>query len=105
MLAVMSGVMILGCMPFFAWADTDALADLKAQMAAMEQRHQEELTQLQARLTTLEASRANAGKEISQAPAGLPERLAALETKMSKVPALDRFANITWYSDFRLRFL
>ena len=104
MVAVMSGVMMLGCMPLFAWADTDALADLKAQMAAMEQRHQEELTQLQARLTTLEASRANAGKEISQAPAGLTERLATLETKVSKIPTLDRFANITWYGDFRLRF-
>lgn len=102
-MAVMGSVMMLGCVPLVAWADTDAIADLKSQMTAMEQRHQEELAQLQARLLALEASRSGLGKEESQAPAGLTDRLGALEQKVSKVPGLERFANITWYGDFRLR--
>lgn len=102
-IAAMSGVMLLGSLPLSAWADTDPIADLKAQMEAIEQRHQQELSQLQARLTTLEANRNSVSKDASQAPAGMGDRVAALEEKISKVPGLEKFANITWYGDFRLR--
>lgn len=96
------GAVAIGCPGSLAWADE--IGELKAQMAAMESRHREELAQLQARIGALEVSRERAAGPASPVSGDAEKRLTALEEKAKKVPAFERFAQITWSGDFRLRY-
>lgn len=82
----------------------DELADLKSQMAAMEERHQREIAQMQARLAALETQRQTVAGASQAAPQGLGERVDKLEETAKKIPAFERFAKINWSGDFRLRY-